>query len=164
MSIPPSLVQYNQRDSTQDGTQSFTTLPLPPIRCTCKPLLFWHHLRPSIPNPRRPLCQQFFVLLLRSSPGCPIQNITTRTHPSQFHGKCWLFLRYCLYLDQTRLREHICSSMPIGIHWIYCPSILSSHCQQGSQYDSLSFRVPHQLHSSRWTPLSWYSMLKTSLS
>ena len=118
-SIPPSLVQHNQRDFTQDGPQYLTTRPLPPFRCTYKPLLSWHHLRISIPNPRRPLCWKCHGLLLRSNPGGPIQNITPMTHPSRFHGRYWLFIRYYIYLDQTQRREHILPSMPIIIHWIH---------------------------------------------
>ena len=95
-SIPPSLVQYDKRDSTQYGPQSLTTRPLPPIWCTYQPLLSFNHLRPSIPTPRRPLCQKNIILLIISIPGGPIQKITTRSHLSQFHDKCRLFLRYCL--------------------------------------------------------------------
>ena len=103
-------------------------------------------------------------LFLRSNPGVPIQNITPRTHPSRFHGIWWLFLRYCIYLVQTQRREHFCPSMPIGIYWIHIPLILVSECKQGSQHDSISFRVPHWFHSSCWPPWSWSSTLNTGLS
>ena len=121
---PPLLVQQNQRDSTQDGPQSLTNWTLPTFWCTCQPLLSWHHIRSSIPTKCRPLCQRFCILLLRSNPGGPIQNITPGTHPSQFHGRCWIFLRYCIYLAQTQRWEHLRSYMPIGIHWIHSSLVL----------------------------------------
>ena len=137
MLIPPSLVQHYQRGSPQDEPQSLTTLKFPPIRCTCQPLLSQHHLRHSIPTPRRPLCQRFRVLLLISNPGGPIQKITPRTHTSQFHGRCWLFLRYYIYLSQTQRRKHLCPYIPIGIHWIHGALVLGSRCQQGPQHEPI---------------------------
>ena len=92
--IPPSLVQYDQRDSTKYRTQYLTIWALTTIRCTYQPLLSRQHPRTSISTPHQPLCQQFRVLLLISIPGGPIQKITPRTHPSWFNGKCWLFIRY----------------------------------------------------------------------
>ena len=163
-SIPPSLVQHDKRDCTQYGPQFLTTWPLNHFQCTLQPLMSWHHLCSSILTPRRPLCWQFRVLLFISNPGGPIQNITLRTHPSRFHGRCWLFLRYFIYLDQTLRREHLLPSMPIVIHWIHSSLFLGSHCQQGSQHDSISLRVTHPLHSSRWPPRSQSSTSKTVLS
>ena len=82
-----------------------TTWPLPHFWCTCQPILSWYHLLSSIPTPHRPLCWWFRVLLLWSNQLCPIQNITTRTHSSKFHGRCWIFIRYCIYLANTKRRN-----------------------------------------------------------
>ena len=163
MLIPPSLVQHDKSNSTQDGPQSLTTWPLTPILCYYQPLLSCKRVRPSIPTPRWPLCRRFLVLLIRSSPGGPIQKITTRAHPSRFHGKCSLFISYYLYLDPTRWQIYLCPFMPISIHWIYCSSFLSPQIKQGPQHDSLSFWFPNQLYSSRWPPRSLSYASKTSL-
>ena len=136
-------------NKSQYGPQSLITWLLPTFRYIFQPLLSWHHLRCSIPTPCRPLCWRFRVLLLRSNPGGPIQNITPRTYSNRFHGRFLLFLRYCIYLNQTQRQEHICPFIPIGIHYFHSPSVLGSHCKQGSQHDSVSFRVPHRLLFSR---------------
>ena len=124
--IPPSLVQYDQKDYAQYRPQGLTTWTLPHLWCTFRPILSWDHLSRSISTPRRPLCWRFCVLFLISNIGGPIQDITPRTHPSQFHGRCWLFFRYCIYLDPSQRQEHIRSSIPVGIHRIHSPSVLGS--------------------------------------
>ena len=151
-------------NKSQYGPQSLITWLFPPFWYIFQPLLSWHHLRRSIPNPCRPLCRRFCVLLLGSNPGGPIQNITPRTHPNRFHGRFLLFIRYYIYLNQTQIREHLRPSIPIGIHYFHSPSVLGSHCKQGSQHDSVSFRVSHRLLSSRWPPWSQSSTSKTGLS
>ena len=95
-SIPPSLVQYDKMYSSQDETQSLTTLPLPYLWYTYQTLLSRLHSRPTIPTSCRTLCWQLCILLLCSSPGGTIQNPATRKNPSGTHGKCRLLLRYCI--------------------------------------------------------------------
>ena len=64
----------------------------------------------------------------------------------------------------TQIRERLRPSMPIAIHWIHSLSVIGSHCQQGYQHDSISFRFPHWFHSSRWPPQSRSSTSKTGIS
>ena len=132
--------------------------------CTYQLILSWDHLSSSIEIPCGPLCQRFHVLFLRSNPCGPIQGITPRTHPSRFHGRCWIFLRYYIYLAKTQRRKHLRPSMPIGTHSFHSPSVLGSERQKGPQYDSISFRFPHWFHSSCWPPWSLFYSSNTSLS
>ena len=149
MFIPKSLVQHDKKDSSQDGTQSLTTWPLPSFCCTYQPLLSCMHLKTSIPTSRRPICWKIRILLVRSIPRGPTQDLDTRAHPSILHRKCILLLRYYLYLDPTWWRQHHIPFMPIDIHWIFCSSIFSPHSKQGSQHDSLFFRITNWLNSYR---------------
>ena len=59
MLVPPSLLQHDKMDSSQDGTQTLIAWPLPYFWCTYQPLLSCMHLRYSITTSRRPLCWQF---------------------------------------------------------------------------------------------------------
>ena len=55
---------------------------------------------------------------------------------------------------------HICQSAFTE----YSSLVIGSHCQQGPQYDTRSFRVPHWIHSPRWLTQSQSSTSKIGLS
>ena len=69
-----------------------------------------------------------------------------------------------VYLAPAQRRQHFRSSMPVRIHIIHSPLVLSSKCKQGSQYDAISLRLPNWFHFSSWSPWSWSYSLTTSLS
>ena len=153
--VPPSLVQYYQRDSPQYGPQSLPTWSLPPFWYTWRLKLIEDHLKIPIPTSRRSLCLLLRLLLIRSSPGGPLQELTQRTHSSGFNGRCRLFIRDCIYLAPPQRRQYFLPYLSISIHRIHGPSILSSNFQQGSKYDTISLRLPYRFNPSRWSPRSW---------
>ena len=113
LSIAPSLLKYDQRDSAQVAPQGLPTWPLPPLWYTLQPILFSDHIRSSISTPRQPLCWQFCVVFNRSNPGCPLQDVTPRTHPSRFHERCQLFLGTAFTWFQHKdgnISVHLCQS------------------------------------------------------
>ena len=161
---PPSLVHYDKEEYYQYWTKYLTTWPLPYLLITYQPLFSSLHLRPTIPNSCKTLCQWLCILLLWCRLGVTIQNPTTRTDLSGIHGKCILICRYCIYLAPTQWWKFLIPFLPIGIHWIYCSSLFSPYRKECSQHDLLLFRITNLINSSCWPTRSWSSTLKTILS
>ena len=122
------------------------------------------NLKHPITTSRRYLCWRLHILLVGYSPRGTIEISATSTNPSIFYGRYRLLLSYCIHLYPMCWQQHLSPFMPMVIHWIYWSSFFIPNSKQGSQYDSLLFRIPNQLHSSHWTTISWSSASKTILS